>query len=319
MRGLWIAVGAVALSLGSAGVGYRCGKARAEPGSAALTVGGGQQLATFDDQRLGEADLRTWLEAEGPGANERLKSEAVRKQYVEGWARMQLLAHRAQTSGLADSPEERRDRVRRLASLYVEKNFEEPERHKPVTDEEARAYFEAHRADYAHPETFELAEVFFKGKDGAARTAARAHAQRALRDLARELPKQPYAFETLARQQSEDLVSAANGGRLAPMTREQLTQRFGEKSAATVAGLSAGAAPVLVEGEDGVRLLRLLRHDPAVSPSFETLAASIKGRIRVTRREPDYQAFLSQVEKDAHLHIDNAAVDALFTNGAKKR
>lgn len=320
LRASWIVVGAVALSAGSASLGYRYGKGRAVPsGRLPLAADAGREVATFDDQRLGTADLLAWMDAEGPGARARLSSAQVRKQYVDSWARMALLAHRAELSGLADSPEARRERVRRLASLYVEKNFEEPEKLKPVTDDEARAYFAAHRSEYAHPETFELAQVLYQAKDAADRVKARARAQRALRELQRNPSSQPYAFETLARQSSDDLVSASNGGRLAPMTREDLTRVWGAKSAAMLAGLPPNSSPVLVEDATGVHLVRLLRHELAVSPSFETVSDPIKSRIRSTRKDADYQAFLSKLESDAHLRIDDAVVGNLFTNNAKER
>jgi hypothetical protein len=136
----------------------------------------------------------------------------------------------------------------------------------------------------------------------------------------RDLARQPYAVESLARQESEDLVSASNGGRLPPLTAAELTEQFGTQLAAAIRGMSdaVSAPPSMLEDEKGIRLIRLLRHEPAASPDFHALKAGIQRRIRAARRDPDYQAFLSKLASDAHLHIDDGAVGALFTDVANK-
>jgi hypothetical protein len=304
----WVVVtGAVA---GIAGFGgYRLGRpskraaAASAPGSALGTV-----LASYDGHEIDSDALHRRLAEEGPLTRRQMKDPALLTRYLHEWIRVSLMAQRARESGLADKPELRRELEQRLAEAYLRANFSDAEAKKSVTDADVRAYYDAHHVDFERPETFELAEIYF-GPQTTATASAPARANTALEELHRMAKKDPYAFDALARRSSEDTKSRIGGGRLPTLSRTDVEMRFGKDTLARLAATPPGSTlDDTVPDGTGFAILRVIRHHDAVSPSFETLRALLRGRMEAETKKRDYDAFIAHLESSAHVAISEDAV-----------
>jgi hypothetical protein len=303
-------------------VGYRLGGARGrEAAPPAQVASTGPAIATYEGSRIDSAALRARIRSEGPLAQNRFRTESALKDYLLEWIHLDLLSERARAAGLDQEPNFQRDQQRRLAAMYVQKFFETPEKAKTVSDEEVRAYYEAHHNEFSRPETFQVAHVLFKVPDPSSKASAKSRAQRALRDLEKKLPQDPYAFEDLARNSSEDPLTRASGGRLPPMGKEQLKHQFGKAFVSAIQAQDGKphAPPVVVETPAGFDIVTLIRHEQASETPFSSVAAQLRSRLQTEKSQADYQAFLGQLEQDAHVTIDDAVLRDFLTSVGKRR
>lgn len=303
--GLLVLVGVVS-SYG----GYRVGRRGAgSPTPPDRTPPSGPVLASYDGAVIDSTALLRRLDEDGPFIRQQVRDPRRLTEYLREWIRVALLAQRARDTGLAEQPELQRETERRLADAYLKAHFAEDESKKRIDDADLRTAFQAHRAEYQRPELFELGEILFSPHgDSDSPAKARARATGALARLQRDLRKDPYAFDALARNLSEDPEARSRGGRLPPLTRAEAEARLGQPTVALLAQAKPGAplAQVVQDGE-GFAVMTVLHHSDPVDPSFEALRSTLRVRMTAERKKDDYDAFMNSLEKDAHvvIHDDN--------------
>ncbi|WP_277957867.1 peptidylprolyl isomerase [Anaeromyxobacter oryzisoli] len=238
---------------------------------------------------------------------------------VEGIARTRYLARLAEDAGLQRDPEFTRQYAESLAALYLQRKFEEPERKRAPADDEVRGYFEAHRAEIVRPERARLALIALIAAAPDQRASKRKAADAALAQL-RGRTADPFAFGELARVRSDLPEAAATNGELPPLSREELTDRFGAPlaDAAFRLGKTGEVHPGVVETERGFFLVKLLGREPARNPSFDELKDVMRARLTRERREQHRKEFLDAIWKEADIRIDEAAL-ARAVGEAKKQ
>jgi parvulin-like peptidyl-prolyl isomerase len=270
-----------------------------------LDGGDGPAVATFGGHALRADALRAAL-ATLPAAA-RTGVEPAKK-VAEELARTRVLALAAIEKGYDRDPELVRQHAEQLAAAYLEKEIDAPERARQPTEDEARAFLEAHRADYARPERVRVALVSFVAPTPAERPAERARATVALRE-ARARAGEYYAFGELARAKSEDPRAAARNGELGETTREELAAAAGaEVAAAAFAMKEPGVHDAVIESAAGFHVLKLLGHEAAYEPRIDELRDTLRSRLTAERRAERRRALLDRAWKDARVRIDEGAV-----------
>jgi peptidyl-prolyl cis-trans isomerase C len=277
--------------------------ARADRGGAS----GGPTVATYSGGRVDAATVRAALARE-PAAT-RSGHPEVAKRIVDDLVRTRILASLASEKGYDRDPEIAQRQAELLASAYLEKEFDAPERARPPTDDEVRAWFEAHRAEFERPERVRVAVIAFPAVTPAERDAKRGRATAALAEAKRR-EKDYYAFGELARRRSEDPKTAARQGELPIMSREELTAAVGlELATAAFEVPEPGKVhPAVVEGASGLYVLKLLGRETARNPTFEELRDTIRARLAAERLSERRKAFLERAWNEAHVHVDEAAL-----------
>jgi peptidyl-prolyl cis-trans isomerase D len=140
-----------------------------------------------------------------------------------------------------------------------------------VTEEQLKARYELDKTQYVQPETRSARHILLSVTDPAedAKQAA----------LARDLYTQIQGgadFAALARSQSQDSASAANGGDLGWAPRETYVQAFADK----LFSMKTGEVSEPVKTEFGYHIIKLEGIRPEVGRSFETVREEIANVVR---------------------------------------
>jgi peptidyl-prolyl cis-trans isomerase C len=209
-----------------------------------------------------------------PSAREGLLEAFLEERALVIEARRRGLLHAA-----APAPEE---------PLAVARLLAEAVRVPEATEDEIAAYYNAHLADLAEPETVTLRQVLVGTLNEA-------------RDVKRRLWRDPKAFDAIARSQSKGIESAA-GGYMGRFERGQLPP---ELEAAAFAQPEGGASEP-VETALGYHVLRVESRQQAREPSLEEARERIRDRLARVKREKAERAFVAEVLARAKVNHEAA-------------
>lgn len=150
-----------------------------------------------------------------------------------------------------------------------------------VTDEEARAWFDAHAKDLARPERIEARHVFIStlGTDAA---EARATLEKALDDLTAKRKD----FPALAAELSGDPRTKGNGGNLGWLTKDRLPADF-----ATPLFAQPLNRPALIRTKLGWHLAEVTARKPAEARSFEEARGEVVAALQAVKRRDATREF----------------------------
>jgi parvulin-like peptidyl-prolyl isomerase len=158
-----------------------------------------------------------------------------------------------------------------------------------VSEADARAEYEAQKAEYTRPGSVELQEILVKGDAAAARREAEALVARA---------RAGEDFAALARAHSAAPTRAA-GGQLGRLLAGELNPAI-EKIAFA---LEPGSVSDPIETPDGHKILRLVSRTEGSVVPFDEVKAAITKRLQAQRREQAYQQFVEGLRKTAIVDI----------------
>ncbi|MGB8931454.1 MAG: peptidylprolyl isomerase [Anaeromyxobacteraceae bacterium] len=295
----------------SSGAGYWAGHA-SSPKSILDSTGDGPVVARFSGHVLRVGDVEARLRAMPDMVRARYRAPEARKGLIEDLVREQLLAHLAEEKGYQRDSELTRRYAEELGNVYLEKEFEEPERKKAPTDDELRKYFDEHHAELARPERVRIAIIELKVSKPPERERKRALAQQLLSE-ARANAKDYYAFGKLARARSEDERTRASSGELGNVSREELGSGYGPELAKAAFELTktGEVGNTVVESAGGFYVVKLLGREAAYEPRFEAIRDALQARVANERRSADRKRFVEDVWKAADVKIDDDAVKRL--------
>lgn len=301
-RNLYLVLAALVFVLVGFLVGRRTGH------SGLVTPDTGPALVTYRGGSAGLSAVKSALTNE-PAS---LRSPKFARGVVEELVRARILAGLAVDKGYDRDPELAQRYAEQLAALYLEKEFEAPERAKGPTDEEVRAFFELHKGELSRPERVRLAAIGIRASKPAELASARTRAQSVLAE-ARAREGDYYAFGELARRRSEEPRTAAHQGELPFMMREELASAVGPEVAEAAFAMteSGKVRPALVEGRGGFWILKLLGREAPQEANFEQVRDTLRVRLASERRGERRKAFLDEVWKRAAVKVDDAKLERL--------
>ncbi len=146
-----------------------------------------------------------------------------------------------------------------------------------ISDEETRQYYEANKVRYQAPEQRHASHILIKADNAAERPAAKARAEK----LYAEVKAAPGKFAELAKKNSQDPGSAAQGGDLGNFTRDTMVKPFAD----AVFAMKAGEISAPVETEYGYHIIRLDGITPGMTPTFETVKPQIVAELAQQQAE----------------------------------
>ncbi|BBE51693.1 Peptidyl-prolyl cis-trans isomerase D [Ferriphaselus amnicola] len=145
-----------------------------------------------------------------------------------------------------------------------------------VDEAESKKYYDEHQAEFGAPEQRQAAHILISvspQSSAAEKEAAKAKAENVLA----QVRQNPSKFAELAKQNSQDLGSAVNGGDLGVFGRGAMVKPFEEATFALKAGEISG----LVQSDFGYHIIKLL----AVKPARIASLAEVKGAIDLKLRQ----------------------------------
>lgn len=184
-----------------------------------------------------------------------------------------------------------------------------------VTDEEARAYWEANRASFTTPPQVTLREILVtvpttpQGLNVGADDDAKAKAEEARR---RAMAGEP--FPQLAAQLS-DAPSKANGGLVGPLSRADLA----EPLQAALEGMAAGDVSEVIRIGRGYLVLKLETIEGEVVKSFDDAKEEIGDRIYDQKRRAEFGRYLTRLRGQALIEWKNDEIKKAYDIGLERQ
>jgi len=163
-----------------------------------------------------------------------------------------------------------------------------------LSEDELRAYFEEHKADYSTEEQIEASHIL---------VATAEEAQAILDELARGAD-----FAELARTRSTDTGSAAQGGALGWFGRGVMAPEF-EEAAFT---LEVGETSGIVQTDFGFHIIRVTDRRAASEPEFEEVADRVRADAERAIARERFDAWLKAAREEATVVISDPILEAMY-------
>ncbi|WP_435626830.1 SurA N-terminal domain-containing protein [Candidatus Ferrigenium straubiae] len=144
-----------------------------------------------------------------------------------------------------------------------------------VKTEDARKYYDEHQGDFGTPEERQAAHILI-AVAAAAPQAEQEAAKAKAEQLLQQARKTPEGFAELAKQNSQDPGSAANGGSLGFFGRGMMVKPFDDAAFALKQGEISG----VVKSDFGYHIIKLLAVKPAKIAPFEEVREGVINKLR---------------------------------------
>src|ERR1017187_7783954 len=173
-----------------------------------------------------------------------------------------------------------------------------------VTEAEAQKFYDEHKSEYMRKESQVFLSQIVISTEG--KTPAQvAVAEKKATDLATRA-KKGEKFNELARDNSDDVETAKNGGQIGPMTKGLLDKPiedlvFAQKKGYVSDPIRRPASFVILKVDE--------RFEAGQAP-FEEVKGEIQDRLTQTRMEPKVRVYLTSLPEDAFLEIKEGYVDS---------
>jgi parvulin-like peptidyl-prolyl isomerase len=187
-----------------------------------------------------------------------------------------------------------------------------------VTDEQAKAFYTKHTADFEQPETAHVRHILLMTIDPSTRAPLSTNAVAAKHRQAEDLLKQIRGgadFATLAKQYSEDPGSRENGGELPEFSRGQMVPEF----ESTSFSLTNNQVSDIVTSQFGFHIIKMIELKPAKKFSYtdtlpqinKTVADICKSEVETEQIKNLAPNFITKLRASQDVQIVDPALKAL--------
>ncbi|HUB29125.1 MAG TPA: peptidylprolyl isomerase [Terracidiphilus sp.] len=177
-----------------------------------------------------------------------------------------------------------------------------------ITPGEVQRYFEAHKQEYAQPESIKLSEILIStGTPGATGLGEDPQKVAEAQAKANDLEAKLHAggdFTQLARNFS-DGTTASSGGDLGTYKRGQLGQVFEDATFP----LKVGEYTQPIRTKQGFVILKVDAHTPGGVPPYKDVEQDVEQNYYMSRMEPKIREYLTTMRDDASIDIKPGYVD----------
>jgi peptidyl-prolyl cis-trans isomerase SurA len=180
-----------------------------------------------------------------------------------------------------------------------------------VNDEEARAYYDAHRSEFTSTRTITLREIFVNvpgdgksvnvGMDEEARNKALAIRQRALKGE---------SFEKLAADLS-DAPSRANAGLIGPLNISDLSPDVQK----LIEPMKPGDITEPLRGPKGYQILKLETATAPETKTFDEAREDISNKVFTDKRREEFEKYLKKMRAQAIIEWKNDDLKRAYEQG----
>jgi peptidyl-prolyl cis-trans isomerase SurA len=172
-----------------------------------------------------------------------------------------------------------------------------------MTESEERAYYDAHKQEFAVPEQIKLSEILIP-TPADANDAAVAQAQAKANEVAAKL-KTGEKFEDLAKTYSGG-QTAAQGGDLGMYKRGALAKVLEDQTF----DLKAGESTAPIRTRQGFVILKVTEHQDTGVPPMKDVEQQIQEAMYSEQMQPALRAYLTKLREDAYIDIAPGFVDS---------
>ena len=183
-----------------------------------------------------------------------------------------------------------------------------------ISEEESRAYYNAHRDEFLTNESVTLREIFVRAATTApaegpsAAAAAMADARTKIDQIRQRVLKED--FGTVAGEVS-DAASKANGGLIGPLGTEELNPDIQK----VLTAMKVGQVSEPLDAGNGYRLLKLDVRVPRKQATFEEARDQIAEKVFNQRRAGEVLKYLERLRAQAIIEWKSPTLKAAFESG----
>jgi parvulin-like peptidyl-prolyl isomerase len=261
----------------------------------------GPYLALVGKTQITQADLEREIKGlpdfaqklfEGPEGKEKFLNELIKKE---------LLYQEAVKRGIDKDAEYQKkvEEFRKLTLIgqLLEKEIESKAK---VTEQDAKAYYEKHKAELASVSQIKASHILVKTEAEAKKIA--------------EMLKKGGNFAELAKKYSIDTGSAKNGGDLGYFSSGQMLPEF-EQAAAR---LKPGEISEPLKTKFGYHLIKVADKKTGKPVEFEKVKNVLLQRLSAEKQKEVFDAFVESLKKSVKVEINKEAVSKLAAGADKK-
>jgi peptidyl-prolyl cis-trans isomerase SurA len=179
------------------------------------------------------------------------------------------------------------------------------------TPGEVQRYFEAHKQEYAQPESVKLGEILISTGPNPDDQQKLAEAKAKADDITNRL-RAGGDFAQLARSFS-DGTTGPQGGDLGQYKRGQLDKVFEEKTFA----LKTGQYTDPIRTKQGYVILKVNEHVEGGTPAFKDVEGDVEQNYFMSKMEPAMRDYLSKMRDEAAIYIKQGYEDSAATAAEK--
>jgi peptidyl-prolyl cis-trans isomerase C len=257
-------------------------------------------LAKVGDRTITVGDFADRLASQSPYLRARFESPERRKEFLDNLVRFELLVYEAKRLGYGEEPAIVRARRSAMIQQMVKKEVDEPLEGLKITDEEVQAVYDANPLEFDRPGQVRASDIFIEDRARANELLVRAKKA----DLA--------GFRRLAREESDDEKTKANGGDL------HFFEATGEgdppaaiREAAFSVKTVGTVYPKLIESGNGFHIIMLTGKRPALKRTYEQAKRAIRHRLTRERKDAAMEALTKRLREDVEVQVDYAALESI--------
>ncbi len=234
-----------------------------------------------------------------------INTEPGRKQFVDLLVREKLILESAKQAGInkredfkTDLENFKEEQAKQLKDyedgLLIEMYLKEVrENLVSASDEEINKYYEEHKEDFTHPVAIIAKHILVSTKEEA--------------EIAYDRINKGEPFDKVAREMSNDKVSAQRGGQIGPFRRGELVKEFEE----VVFNLKDGEISEIVETPFGLHIITKISEEKLPPIPEDVAKAEIKSIIEKTK----FDKWFEDMKKKLNVNVDYAKLDSIKDTG----
>jgi peptidyl-prolyl cis-trans isomerase C len=258
-------------------------------------------LAKIGDHEITVGEFAEEIANKGPFLRARYNSPERRRELLDQLVRFELLAQEAHAQGFDQRPDVQRTRKQLIIRRFLEEEYEERLQPSDISDEEVRAFYEAHPAEFHQPEQMRASHILFTSE---------AAATRVLRQILAS-PTDVRLFRSLAEQYNTDAATRDRFGDLGFFSRPEEAGPNAtvppEVATAAFSLTTIGAVnPEVVHSALGWHIVKLTGRRAALDRSLEEATRPIRHRLLRERREAGIAELVTRLrsEADVEEHLE---------------
>jgi peptidyl-prolyl cis-trans isomerase C len=257
-------------------------------------------LAKVGDRTITVGELADRLASQSPYLRARFESPERRKEFLDNLIRFELLVYEAKRRGYADRPEIVRARRNAMIQQLVKKEVDEPLESQEITDEEVKAVYEANPLEFDRPAQVRASDIFSVDRSRAKTLLASAKKT----DLA--------GFRRLAREQSEDETTKADGGDLRFFEASgEGEPPFAIREAAFSLDTVGAVYHELIEEGGGYHIIMLTGKRPGLTRTYEQAKRAIRHKLTRERKDAAMEKLTERLRNEIEVEVDYDALKSI--------
>lgn len=262
-------------------------------------------IAKVGNDSITVEEVSERIMAAPPAYQAYINTEPGRKQFVDLLIREKLILESAKKAGinkreefktdLENFKEEQKKQLEEYENgLLIEMYIKEVRENLiSASDDEINKYYEQHKEDFVHPTAVIAKHILVSTKEEA--------------DIAYSRLKDGEPFDKVAREMSNDKVSAQRGGQIGPFRKGELVKEFED----VVFNLKDGEVSEIVETPFGLHIITKISEEKLQPIPEDVAKAEIKSIIEKTK----FDKWFVDMKKTLNVNVDYSKLDSIKGSG----